>query len=226
MVMSCFVLFCVLVSVFLKNSQSESIVANFPTPNTKHNRIMAFILNYSYNHIDPLLLILSEYVSMCEGGWEPTVVLHTTSNWTSTMHRYFRQRTYCYRIGAAINIRVDVHDKSVGTSLAMKHKIILQEEIDNHDFFVYHEDDIMFKYSHLVAYLNETKKLNDLNPETELESSVIGFQRYRRIMRSDIHSGFSESDVFEQEFMEEMPDIRPTCIKDEPYLAITGRKAF
>ncbi len=201
---------------------SESIVANFPTPNTEHNRIMAFILNFAHDHIDPLLLILNEYVSMCEGGWEPTVVLHTTSNWTSTMHRYMRQRTYCYRKGASINLRVDVHDKSVGTGLSMKHKRILQEELNNHDFFVYHEDDIIFKYSHLVGYLNETKTLHNLNPDGELKTSVIGFQRYRRLMRSNLHSAFHEKDIFEQELMEEMPDFIPICIKTSPYILVRG----
>ena len=197
-------------------------MANFPTPNTEHNRIMAFILNFAHDHIDPLLLILNEYVSMCEGGWEPTVVLHTTSNWTSTMHRYMRQRTYCYRKGASINIRVDIHDKSVGTGLSMKHKRILQEELDNHDFFVYHEDDIIFKYSHLVGYLNETKALHELNPDGELRTSVIGFQRYRRLMRSNVHSAFHEKDIFEQELMEEMPDFIPICIKNSPYILVRG----
>jgi len=214
--MNC-VLSTVLLVVFLTYGVGQSIVENFPSPNTNHNRIMAFVLNFNFNHIDPLLLILNEYVSMCEGGWDPTVVLHTTLNWTSTMHRYFRQRTYCYRKGASINLRVDVHDSSVGTGLAMKHKIILQQEINNHDFFVYHEDDIIFKYSHLVGYLNETKKLHDLNPEKELQSSVIGFLRYRRELRPEIQSDYQEKDIF---------DIRPVCIQNEPYLLLTGASFF
>jgi len=225
--MNC-VLSTVLLVVFLSYGVGQSIVENFPSPNTNHNRIMAFVLNFNFNfnHIDPLLLILNEYVSMCEGGWDPTVVLHTTFNWTSPMHRYFRQRTYCYRKGTSINLRVDVHDSSVGTGLAMKHKIILQQEINNHDFFVYHEDDIIFKYSHLVGYLNETKKLHDLNPEKELQSSVIGFLRYRRELRPEIQSDYQEKDIFEQEYLEERPDIRPVCIQNEPYLLLTGASFF
>ena len=208
-----------LFSIVLIYALGDSIVANYPTPNTEHNRIIAFVLNFNFKHIDPLLLIFNEYVSMCEGGWEPTVVLHTTVNWTSTMHRYFRQRTYCYRKGASINIRLDVHDSSVGTGLAMKHKAILQQEINNHEFFVYHEDDIIFKYSHLVGYLHETKKLHDLNPESELQSSVIGFLRYRRDLRAELQSVFQEQDIFEQEMLD-------TCVKDEPYLLLTGTLLF
>lgn len=198
------------------------LMENYPTAHTKNNRIMGFILSYAYDHIDPVTLILNEYVSMCEGGWDPTVVLFTTANWTTTMHRYIRQKTFCYRTGASINVRLDVHDKSVGTELAAKHKAILRTELNNFDFFVYHEDDMIFKYSHLVAYITETKRLHELNPESGLHDNVIGFQRYRRILRGDIHGGYGENDIFEQDIFEEMPEFTPICVKDSPYLLVTG----
>ena len=95
--------FLVIIIYFL-GVQSASVMENFPTAHTKNNRILAFVLHYSYDHIDPLMVIMGEYVSMCEGGWSPTVVLHTTSNWTETMHRYMRQHTYCYRTGSFVLI--------------------------------------------------------------------------------------------------------------------------
>lgn len=42
--------------------------ASFPAPNTANNRVLGFILAFDYNHIDPLMLIFNEYVSMCEAG--------------------------------------------------------------------------------------------------------------------------------------------------------------
>ena len=202
--------------------QATNIVENYPTAHTKHNRIMSFILSFAYDHIDPLTLILNEYVSMCEGGWDPTIVLFTTTNWTDSMHRYMRQKSYCYRTEASIPIRLDVHDKSVGTGLAAMHKRILGEELHNFDYFVYHEEDMVFKYSHLVGYLNETRKLHELLPDNGLHDYVIGFQRYRRILRGDIHGGYGETDIFEQDILEEMPEFTPICIKDTPYLQVTG----
>jgi hypothetical protein len=216
------IVFSCLVALVLSVSMgaAESIIDNFPTAFSPNNRIMGFILAYSFNHIDPLVLIFNEYVSMCEGGWDPTIVIFTTSNWTATMQRYMRQRTYCYRLGRSINIRLDVHDRSIGTSLAAEHKRILREELEHFDFFVYHEDDIVFKYSHLVGYLNETLKLHQLEPETGLRDYVIGFQRYRRIMCGNAEYG--ENDIFEQDLFEEMPEFTPICIKDTPYLHVTG----
>lgn len=206
---------------------ASSVVAydlsTYPVAFTKHNRIMGFILSFAYDHVDPITLILNEYVSMCEGGWDPTVVMFTTTNWTDTMFRYVRQRTYCYRTGKSIPVRLSVHDKSIGTGLSMQHKPILQKEIDNFDFFVYHEDDIIFKHSHLVAYLNETRHLAEhVDPEGGLHGSVIGFQRFRRILRNgDLNAHFTENDIFEQEMLEETPVFTPICYKDTPYIMVT-----
>ena len=222
--MVAFAFLCIIALAGLSQVVGESIVDNYPTANSQYNRIMAFILNYSYDHIDPLILIFNEYVSMCEGGWDPTVVIHTTSNWTQAMHRFARGKTYCYRTGQSVKFIVDVHDPSVGTSLAAKHKKYLRENINNFDFFVYHEDDIIFKHSHLVAYLNETRTLHDLLPETGLKDNVIGFQRYRRLFRTgDIHSPYGENDIFEQEMLEEMPSLDPICINNVPYLHVHGK---
>jgi hypothetical protein len=197
-------------------------LTTFPVAFTEYNRIMSFILSFSYDHIDPLLLILNEFVSMCEGGWDPTVMIFTTSNWTDTMFRYARQRTYCYRTGKSIPIRLSVHDPSIGTGLSMMHKPVLQKEIDNFDFFVYHEDDIVFKFSHLSAYLYETRKLAEVvAPTNGLHGSVIGFQRFRRILRGDLNAKFTENDIFEQEMLEETPTFTPICFNDVPYIMVT-----
>ena len=40
---------------------------NYPTAYSKNNRIIGFLLTYDLDHIDPLMIILNEYVSMCEG---------------------------------------------------------------------------------------------------------------------------------------------------------------
>ena len=66
----------IVISLFIKSSSSLSSKP-FPTPNSDNNRVLGFILAFDYNHIDPLMLIFNEYVSMCEAGWDPTVILFT-----------------------------------------------------------------------------------------------------------------------------------------------------
>lgn len=50
------------------SSSSYNFNTTYPLPFTKHNRILSMILSYDLSHIDPLVLIVNEYVSMCEGN--------------------------------------------------------------------------------------------------------------------------------------------------------------
>eukprot|EP01036_Dinobryon_divergens_P029057 gene29057-38109_t len=197
---------------------------SYPTAYSNHNRVLGMILAFNYDHIDPLNLIMGQYQSMCEGGWYPTVAVFTTANWSDTMKRYFRQRTFCYRINASIPIIVDVHPPSIGFGLGAEHRRFMGSQLDSHDVFIYHEDDILVKHSHLVAYLAETKKLRIGLGDSAIKDYSIGFQRYRRLVRSPNHHAINsgEQDIFEQDLMEETPNFRPTCIANSPYLVVEG----
>lgn len=90
---------------------------DFPTAYSERNRVMGMLLTFNFDHIDPLMLIVGQYQSMCEGGWYPTVVIFTTVDWSEMLKRYFRKKTFCYRINASIPIVVDVHPPSIGFGL-------------------------------------------------------------------------------------------------------------
>lgn len=169
-------------------------------------------------------MILNEYLAMCEGGWNPTVVLHTTVEWSPSLLRMMRQKTFCYRINSSFPITLDMSDKSIGTALSAVHRETLKKQLHNYDLFIYHEDDIIVKNSHVVGYLHETKMLHHLLPENGLQDHVIGFQRYRRVLRPGEHhrGNFEEIEIYEQENMEEVPNLDQICVKDTPYIKVSG----
>jgi hypothetical protein len=217
------VLLCVLCSYKINSYPGEQFMLNYPTPFTKHNKVIGFILAYNHYHIDPLLLIMNEYVSMCEAGWSPTVVMFTTVHWSEALLRYYRQKSFCYRTNSSVEVRTSEHDPSINIALGAQHRQYLAKEINNFDVFIYHEDDMIFKASHLAGFVYETKKLHELLPDNGLLYNAIGFQRYRRINRgNDMHTSFGEQDIFEQELLEEMPGFVPFCIQDTPYLRVDG----
>lgn len=110
-----FILILILyLQVIISSHLNINFTENYPTAFSKNNRIIGFILAYDLDHIDPLMIIMNEYVSMCEGGWLPTIVLQTVIPWSNAMLRYMRARTYCYRIDTSINIRLDLYKRSVG----------------------------------------------------------------------------------------------------------------
>lgn len=133
------------------------------------------------------------------------------------MRRYVDSYNYCYRSQKHVNVTYSIHDKGISTSLGAEHRKVLTEELYNHDVFVYHEDDIVFKLSHLTAYLYETKQLQLLLKEDAV-NHCIGFQRYRRLG----WGGGAEQDIIEQNLLEETPDFAPICFQDKPYLSVQG----
>jgi hypothetical protein len=217
-----------IISIFLCSWSSQAYdpkdhLKDYPTPFTSNNRVMGFILSFNHYHIDPLMLIMNEYVSMCEAGWAPTIMIFTTVHWSLTLHRYFREKLYCYRTNDYIPLHIDVHDPSINIGLGAEHRKHLGKVLYDYDVFVYHEDDIIFKLSHLSGYLAETKALHIALPEDGLRDHCIGFQRYRRLPRgNDINLQFGEKDIFEQELLEEMPSFRQVCLNKQPYLHVTG----
>lgn len=213
--------FVALVNTLIKLS-CESFV--FPAANTASNRILGFILAYNMDHIDPLLLIFNEYLAMCESGWKPTLVIFTTMPWGDPIRRYIKTKTFCYSINASYPISFSVHAPIISTGLGAVHRQVLGEEVHNYDMFVYHEDDIVFKHAHLIAYIEETKKIHTLFPENGLWDYNIGFQRYRKLFRGgDVHAGnFGEADILEQELLEEVPNFVPICLADHPYIKVDG----
>ena len=56
---------------------------------------------------------------------------------------------------------------------AATHRKVVAQEINNFDLFIYHEDDIVVKFQHVVMFVTETKKLYDLVPSS-LRDNVIG----------------------------------------------------
>ena len=148
---------------------ASSFLKNYPVPFSSNNRILGFVLAFNLDHLDSLMMIINEYTSMCEGGWNSTLVIYTGHDWSDKMRRYARYRSYCYRIDAFMPIRYSVHKYTVGTNLTAYHRKYIAAELDNFDVFAYHEDDIVLKHTHMNGYLDETRRLASLNPNLLLD---------------------------------------------------------
>lgn len=189
------------------------------------SKLLVMTLSFDISHCDALDEILQEYLNMCEGGWDVTVIFYSTVRWSPELLTHYRRRTFCYRISDSINFLFSIHHKDISINLASVHRKELALHVNNYDLFLYHEDDIIFRFKHLVAYVQETKRLELLLREDERSDYGIGFLRYRRILRKDseIHAqAWGDQDVLEQDNLEELPTLKPVCVGDEPYIKAEG----
>ena len=201
-----------------------------PRPHSPYNKVLGLICAYNYGHIDPLTLIFNEYLYMCEGGWDATVVLFTTEVWSEKTKRLYANKMFCYRTNSTVEIRHEVFPKTINVALAAEHRHYMAKVIDQYDLYVYHEDDIIMRYNQVVAFAQETRRMKEIG--LSFKDNIIGFQRYRRLNKGGDHQkgGWGEQDIVEQEMLEETPILNQVClgdkIKDEtkkvPYMYVTG----
>lgn len=220
-----------IIIAYIARTTTSSLPTNFdfmeryPTAHSKNNRLLGMVLSYNFGHADPLVVLLNEYQSMCEQGWDPTLIIFSTIPWSPRLQRYYRTKTFCYRTNASIPIYRSVYDPSIGTSLAAVHRKYLQSIVNDYDLFVYHEDDIIVRSNQVAAYLFETKRLYQLRGLAEgVNKSIVGFMRYRWHLRPEENRQHpSEEDIFNQEFYEETPKFFPFCLGNQaPYLHVQG----
>jgi len=191
-------------------------------PFTKHNKVLGMVLAYGFDHMDPFMLhLLPEYVSMCEAGWDPSMIILTAASWTPLLRRMFVERVYCTRLERSVKIEWAVYHKNISTWLAGEHRHYMADRLNDYDVFMYHEDDIPFRASHLTAYVKATHDLKHRLPWTGLYDYTIGFQRFRHIHRINLQDAWGEQDIVEQDLLEETPTFEQTCVPGEdPDLAV------
>jgi hypothetical protein len=198
-------------------------IYKFPQPNTQKNRFLIQILHYNLHHFDSLQLLLNEFNSMCEGGWEPTIMLHTCANYSEYLMYEVVEKIYCYRIHNYLPITVRQYDSDVGIWLAAPHRRAAKEFINDFDLFMYIEDDMIFTYSHLTAFIRESIKLQQILPENSMIDYSIGFQRYRT-KHFTKEEKVNEANVI-QEYLEELPTFDHLCWGDRPYVVCHEEEA-
>jgi hypothetical protein len=198
-----------------------------PAPFTPQNRFLSVISAHTLTHIDAIMLSMNEYVSMCEAGWKVRVIFLSSIHWSNALYQYLRQKSYCYATNSSIHVTTKEFIQTptiTPLELSYQHRAIVKEELANYDVFLYHESNVVFKLSHLTAYIHESSTLHTLLSNSPLKSEVlIGFQRYcRGVGRNDINSPFGAQDVLNQERMDPLSVYTPICIQNIPYFNVTG----
>ena len=136
-----------------QNTTIEAIPSTSSPATIFGNRILIMTLSFDLTHSDSMDEVLQEYLNMCEGGWDVTVIVYTTEAWSPDLLTFHRRRTYCYRLDDSVTFKFSVHPKSIGITLASVHRKELSQYLPYYDVFMYHEDDIIFRYKHLTAWV-------------------------------------------------------------------------
>jgi hypothetical protein len=134
-------------------------IPGYPRPHSSHNRILGMILAFNFNRIESILIALQEYKNMCEAGWMPSIHFITATTPSERLQRYFENKNFCYRIQRSIPMVYRQYNGSEKFLLSEHNRECVSEQLQNHDLFIYQEEDTILTLSHIMAYLDETKRL-------------------------------------------------------------------
>lgn len=212
---------CSVTSQFLTKPQPRAFSEN--------NRILTLLLSHNLNHFESVNVILSEYVAICEGGWNVTVSMLTHANYTQKLQRLVTHKTYCSRIDQPIKV---IYETTYNISTS---RTWFAHRLDQADIFIYQEDDMILRFTNIVEWVKQMYFLNQILAPHDMQDRTVGFFRYRR--HNALHPPtFSakdqenvrdavEEDLINLEFIEEEPSVGYLCLganQTAPYLYFGG----
>lgn len=141
-------------------------------------RLMYMAASYDLGQYHSLWNSLSSLVETCNAGWNVSVHLQVSNglNYDNELFKQIQDSLYCDYFGKLIPVLLTSYDESIGFGLNSRHRHLIQKHLDDFDYFVYAEEDMVFRYSHLLAYLQAYEKIKAAFP-LNYHSYTIGFLR-------------------------------------------------
>jgi len=215
-------LLLLLLLLFLRQSDSIS------SPGS----ILITVNMFDFRNYESSLELFANYRDICEAGWSVKVVVLTAAHWTNDARNSLTRRMYCYHIDAPVPVEIRVYEQSEDRWIVMHSREPTIEFLDKFDLFLYIEDDMLFKYSHLVAWVKESNKLQLLQEGHEMWDTTycshlkpcefsVGFLRTLHTKRTvDFKDPFNDAPFMNSMRLEERPSLEPICIANKPYMAV------
>jgi hypothetical protein len=134
--------------------------------------------SYSLDQFACLKKSLSTVTDICNSGWNITIHLQTANNLGPTSAEFVELHSllYCDFMEDYIPFLTESYGK-IGFGLNSRHRLVISRYLEDFDFFVYAEEDMLLTPALLNNYLAATMKLKTYLPKTWYRYYV-GFLRY------------------------------------------------
>ncbi len=137
-------------------------------------RILIAIASYDFSQFPLLEEVLDSYQDACVAGAHVDLYIHTVVPYTVALIDMLNARYSC----KGFQITIAVQSPAVRLNLVDRHRTLFYEKIDDFDLFIYSEDDIKVSPTTMMAYLEETKRVEQLVGKSPAEDYNIGIVRY------------------------------------------------
>lgn len=134
--------------------------------------------SYTFQQYLSLWKSLESWRDICEHGWNVDISLQVANGWTleHPMITDMLPTLYCHRMAKVLNITITQFG-DIGFGLNSKHRAIIKERLQQYDYFVFAEEDMLFTIHNLQSYLFGMEQLKHLFAENWKQYTV-GFLRF------------------------------------------------
>lgn len=141
-------------------------------------KLLYMTASNTMGQLDYLIQSLESVKDICNTGWVVSIHLQV-SNGLTYDHPTFKSiqdKLYCQFMRKNVPIVLEVYP-DIGFGLNSRHRLVMQSYINEYDYFVYAEEDMILTPKLLSSYLEASLKLKTYLPKTWLRY-YIGFLRY------------------------------------------------
>lgn len=119
--------------------------------------------SYTMDQFQSLQKVLDSMRDICNAGWNVTVHLQVSSDFSYQHPRYeeIHRRTYCFTSSSHIPIIIEKFGK-IGFGLNSRHRVYMRNHLSEYDYFSYAEEDMVLSPSLLLAFLQAEVELKQL----------------------------------------------------------------
>jgi hypothetical protein len=171
------------------NYSSASASTGVTAPTAGLNILIAVPI-YSDGYTRHVEDIIDAFRDVCEAGNLVTLLLYRTSLWDEDQMRLLRSRAACHR--GTFLLKIILKSPKVGFDLVAMHRSYFLNHTQDYDLFVYTENDLHVRLTHILSYMRETEVIKGLLGEQFYQYSI-GFARY------EVDSKTQERHFWEQE---------------------------
>eukprot|EP00554_Chaetoceros_debilis_P002364 CAMPEP_0194083032 /NCGR_PEP_ID=MMETSP0149-20130528/8384_1 /TAXON_ID=122233 /ORGANISM="Chaetoceros debilis, Strain MM31A-1" /LENGTH=499 /DNA_ID=CAMNT_0038765329 /DNA_START=76 /DNA_END=1572 /DNA_ORIENTATION=- len=145
-------------------------------------RILVAIASYDFSQFPLLEEVLDSYQDACVAGAHVDLYIHTVVPYTVALIDLLNARYSC----DGLEITIAVQSPAVRLNLVDRHRTLFYDNIEEYDLFIYSEDDIKVSPTTIMAYLEETKRVEKLVGKSPAEDYNVGIVRYEYNYPPDI----------------------------------------
>jgi len=165
-------------TILLEKARLETpqIVATEAQPFSKLHgvRILVAIASYNFAQLPHLEEVLDSYHDLCLTRAIVHVFVFTTVPYPVALIDLFNTRLTC----EGLEIKIIIKNPQVRLNLVDFHRELFYEKIEEYDLFLYSEDDLRVTPKTVAAYIEHTKRVEQIVGKSPAEDFNVGVVRY------------------------------------------------